>query len=34
MITAYGRANAQPDVEDIVAYLEWCRSAKHHRFGR
>ena len=24
--TAYG-ANAQPDVEDVLRYLEWCRTA-------
>jgi hypothetical protein len=33
MVTAYGRPNAQPGTEDIVAYLEWCRSANGHRFG-
>ncbi|HEY2562105.1 MAG TPA: hypothetical protein VGI44_00260 [Acidimicrobiales bacterium] len=33
MVTAYGRPNAQPGTEDIVAYLEWCRSAKGRRFG-
>jgi hypothetical protein len=33
MVTAYGRPNAQPGTEDIVAYLEWCRSAKSRRFG-
>jgi hypothetical protein len=33
MVTAYGRPNAQPGTEDIVAYLEWCRSANGCRFG-
>ena len=33
MVTAYGRPNAQPGTEDIVAYLEWCRSANGRRFG-
>jgi hypothetical protein len=33
MVTAYGRPTAQPDIEDIVAYLEWCRSVKPRRFG-
>ena len=33
MVTAYGRPDAQPDAEDIVAYLEWCRSAKRRRVG-
>jgi hypothetical protein len=32
MVTAYGRPDAQPDAEDVVAYLEWCRSANHRRF--
>jgi hypothetical protein len=25
METAYGRGDAQPRAEDLVAYLEWCR---------
>jgi hypothetical protein len=33
MVTAYGRPDAQPNAEDIVAYLEWCRTAKRRRFG-
>ncbi|HEX4218415.1 MAG TPA: hypothetical protein VHZ02_08605 [Acidimicrobiales bacterium] len=33
MVTAYGGASAQPGSEDIVAYLEWCRSAHGRRFG-
>jgi hypothetical protein len=33
MVTAYGRPDAQPGTEDIVAYLEWCRSANGRRFG-
>ncbi len=35
MVTAYGRPDADPDADDVVAYLEWCRSAgvsrrEHH----
>jgi hypothetical protein len=26
MVTAYGRPDAAPDVDDVVSYLEWCRS--------
>jgi hypothetical protein len=33
MVTAYGRPDARPNAEDIVAYLEWCRTAKRRRFG-
>lgn len=36
MVTMYGRADAEPSPGDVVAYLEWCRSAgrahdKRHR---
>ena len=31
MVTAYGRADADPDVKDVVSYLEWCRSADGRR---
>lgn len=27
MVTAYGRPEADPVMEDVVSYLEWCRSA-------
>ena len=27
MVTAYGRPDATPDADDVVSYLEWCRSA-------
>jgi len=27
MVTAYGRADARPRARDVIAYLEWCRSA-------
>jgi hypothetical protein len=33
MVTAYGCPDARPNAEDIVAYLEWCRTAKRRRFG-
>ena len=26
METAYGAANARPDPEDLLAWLEWCRT--------
>ena len=26
MITAYGRADANPAPGDVISYLEWCRS--------
>lgn len=26
MVTAYGRTDAQPAAEDVVSYLEWCRT--------
>jgi len=26
MVTAYGRADAHPRADDVIAYLEWCRS--------
>jgi hypothetical protein len=26
MVTAYGRSDADPDVDDVVSYLEWCRT--------
>jgi hypothetical protein len=31
MVTAYGRPDARPDGEDIVAYLEWCKNCKRQR---
>lgn len=31
MVTAYGRPDAWPDGEDIVAYLEWCKNCKRQR---
>jgi hypothetical protein len=32
MVTAYGRPDAEPVVDDVVSYLEWCRStADRHR---
>jgi hypothetical protein len=31
MVTAYGRPDARPDGEDIVAYLEWCKNSKRQR---
>ena len=35
MVTAYGRADAEPRAEDVVSYLEWCRStAVRHRLFR
>jgi hypothetical protein len=38
MVTAYGRADADPDVKDVVSYLEWCRSTggwqREHRSNR
>ena len=38
MVTAYGRPDAAPEANDVVSYLEWCRSAggKHpaHRGNR
>jgi hypothetical protein len=27
MITAYGDPDAVPDADDVVSYLEWCRSS-------
>lgn len=27
MVTAYGRPDADPDVNDVISYLEWCRTA-------
>lgn len=26
MVTAYGRADANPAPGDVISYLEWCRS--------
>jgi hypothetical protein len=26
MVTAYGRSDAAPDADDVVSYLEWCRT--------
>jgi len=38
MVTAYGHADADPEVTDVVSYLEWCRSAggshRAHRGNR
>ncbi len=35
MVTAYGRPDAEPRAEDVVSYLEWCRStAVRHRLLR
>ncbi|MGH9096918.1 MAG: hypothetical protein ACRDWB_05795 [Acidimicrobiales bacterium] len=34
MVTAYGRPDATPDADDVVAYLEWCRSAGGSRRER
>jgi hypothetical protein len=31
MVTAYGRADAEPDAEDVVSYLEWCRDGRGRR---
>jgi hypothetical protein len=31
MLTAYGRADADPEPDDVVSYLEWCRSTSRHR---
>jgi hypothetical protein len=36
MVTAYGSAGAIPEPEDVISYLEWCRSTRvrgrvHHR---
>jgi hypothetical protein len=25
MVTAYGNPDADPQPEDVVSYLEWCR---------
>ncbi len=25
MLTAYGRADAEPTAADVLSYLEWCR---------
>ncbi len=36
MVTAYGRPDAVPTDDDLVSYLEWCRSTAmgRHPFGR
>jgi hypothetical protein len=26
MVTAYGNDHAGPEPDDLIAYLEWCRS--------
>ncbi len=28
MVTAYGRPGAIPEPEDVISYLEWCRSTR------
>lgn len=30
METAYGEPTARPSPEDVVAWLEWCRSSRRH----
>ncbi|HEV3281690.1 MAG TPA: hypothetical protein VG032_08800 [Acidimicrobiales bacterium] len=27
METAYGRTDVDPEVDDVIAYLEWCRNS-------
>jgi hypothetical protein len=35
METAYGRADVDPEVDDVLAYLEWCgRGVGHGAYGR
>ena len=31
MVTAYGRADADPQPSDVISYLQWCRSTAGHR---
>ncbi len=31
MVTAYGRADADPQPSDVISYLQWCRSTVGHR---
>jgi hypothetical protein len=31
MLTAYGSADADPKPDDVISYLEWCRSTSRHR---
>lgn len=32
MVTAYGRPDADPEAEDVISYLAWCRTtATSHR---
>ena len=31
MTTAYGRADADPDPEDVISYLVWVRATATHR---
>jgi hypothetical protein len=33
METAYGRTDVDPEVDDVVAYLEWCRDSGGRRRG-
>jgi hypothetical protein len=32
MVTAYGRPDAVPDPDDVVSYLEWCRTTAPRRW--
>jgi hypothetical protein len=34
METAYGRTDVDPEVDDVVAYLEWCRDSGRRRRDR
>ena len=31
MVTMYGNAAAQPDGDDLIAYLRWCRDWERSR---
>jgi hypothetical protein len=31
MVTAYGSADADPEPDDVISFLEWCRSTSRHR---
>jgi len=33
METQYGSADHEPDPDDLVAYLEWCRAQERSRRG-
>ncbi len=33
MLTQYGETDRQPDVQDVVKYLLWCREWDHSRVG-